>query len=77
MRDMSEAEADAFEASPDHTNAGQDDVFCCPHCVENVAVTQHVGTSPKVAACSNCGEEFAVWVLQAPMACSAKLDPCQ
>jgi transcription elongation factor Elf1 len=60
-----------FDGSPDHSNHGSD-CFCCPYCVEGVAVSD-ADENVKVAACSNCGQEFAVWTEMVPRAYSAKM----
>lgn len=72
MRDMTHDEHYAFEGSHEHTNVGGD-TACCPVCVESVAITECIEEDPRVATCSKCGSEFAVWQEMVPHVYSAKL----
>lgn len=72
MRDLTKNEAAEFDGEHEHANIGLD-TFCCPHCMETVAVFDAEEEVAKVASCSGCGAESVVWIERVPRTCSAKL----
>jgi uncharacterized paraquat-inducible protein A len=72
MRDMTEDEFYSFEGHAEHTNMGGH-TACCPKCVESVALSESAQEDAKVATCSKCGTEFAVWMEMVPHVYSAPL----